>query len=384
MSVETAVFLAGLRHLPPSFTVQQAQTALASEGVDGIAMADQLQNFLPPSLWTQENAPIAQWWSDMDSVDDAFTLAAYMYASIPDANLTLLTDSIRTGPAQLVHQMLTLADITEGRATFQIGAGEMKQCNPFGWKRSEGLSRLDDLFQIVRAFLSSDEPVSFSGRHWELTNAFLGAAKPHRPTVWGLGSGPRILDLTTSYADGLCSAAPNSWPTPEEAAAAIASIKADVERKGRDPEAFRIGLVCPVLIHEDPAVLDRALDNPIIKWTTAVFGRTLPERWREVGEAPATPEGWTYFLKMKPFETDASFVDEVVSRTTRRMCELGYFVGSPAEVAAQLAPYVEAGVEWISPADYLPVVLPLEEAAGALPRSVAVCEHLKALVATRT
>jgi hypothetical protein len=26
------------------------------------------------------------------------------------------------------------------------------------------------------------------------------------------------------------------------------------------------------------------------------------------------------------------------------------------------------------------VVLPLDEAAGALPRSVAVCEHLKALV----
>jgi alkanesulfonate monooxygenase SsuD/methylene tetrahydromethanopterin reductase-like flavin-dependent oxidoreductase (luciferase family) len=58
-------------------------------------------------------------------------------------------------------------------------------------------------------------------------------------------------------------------------------------------------------------------------------------------------------------------------------------VGSPAEVAAQLAPYVEAGVDWISPADYLPVVLPLDEAAGALPRAIAVCEHLKALAATR-
>jgi phthiodiolone/phenolphthiodiolone dimycocerosates ketoreductase len=278
--------------------------------------------------------------------------------------------------------MLTLADITEGRATFQIGAGEMKQCNPFGWRRSEGLSRLDDLFQITRAFLASDAPVSFEGRHWTLTNAFLGAAKPHKPVVWGLGSGPKILDLTTSYADGLCSAAPNSWPTPEEAASAIAAIRADVARKGRDPEAFRIGLVCPVLIHEDPDVLDRALENPIIKWTTAVFGRTLPERWREVGEEPATPDGWTYFLKMKPFETPASFVDEVVGRTTRRMCELGYLWGAPEVVAAKLAPYVEAGVDWISPADYLPVVLPLEEAAGALGRSVAVCEHLKAMTAT--
>ena len=133
-----------------------------------------------------------------------------------------------------------------------------------------------------------------------------------------------------------------------------------------------------MLLHEDADVLDRALDNPIIRWTAAVFGRTMPERWRDVGEEPATPEGWTYFLKMKPFDTPASFVDDVVGRTTRRMCELGYLWVSPAEVAAQLAPYVEAGVDWISAADYLPVVLPLEEAAGALPRSVAVCEYLKA------
>ena len=59
--------------------------------------------------------------------------------------------------------------------------------------------------------------------------------------------------------------------------------------------------------------------------------------------------------------------------------ELGYFWGSPDVVAAKIAPYIEAGVDWISPADYLPVVLPLDEAAGALPRSVAVCERLKAL-----
>lgn len=66
----------------------------------------------------------------------AFALAVYVYASTPGMNPTLLTDSIRNGPAQLVHSMLTLAKITEGRATSLVGAGEVKQCNPFGWKRS--------------------------------------------------------------------------------------------------------------------------------------------------------------------------------------------------------------------------------------------------------
>jgi phthiodiolone/phenolphthiodiolone dimycocerosates ketoreductase len=377
-TAETAVLLVGERHLPPSFVVDMAKTAMASDGVDGVAMADQLQNFLPPSLWTAANAPIAEWWSDMDSVDDAFTMAAFMYASIPGANLTLLTDSIRNGPAQLVHAMLTLADITEGRVTFQVGAGEMKQCNPFGWKRSEGLSRLEDLFEIFTKFMSSDEPISHQGNHWTLDRAFLGAAKPHRPTLWGLGSGPRILDLSTSHADGLCSAAPCSWPTPEHAAAAIAGIKEDVARKGRDPDAYRIGLVCPVMIHDDEDVLDRAFDNPIVRWTTAIFGRTQPEDWRREGEEPAVPEGWTYYLRMKPHDTPQSFVDDVLAKSTRRMAELGFIWGDAANVAAQLQAYVDAGVDWICPADYLPLVLDPADAAGSLPRTIDVCERLKA------
>ena len=65
-------------------------------------------NFIPPSLWTIENTPFAVFLPDPDSMDDAFTLPAYVYASTPGVNLTLLTDSIRNGPAQLVDQMLTL------------------------------------------------------------------------------------------------------------------------------------------------------------------------------------------------------------------------------------------------------------------------------------
>jgi phthiodiolone/phenolphthiodiolone dimycocerosates ketoreductase len=378
---ETAVFLWGDRNAPASVTVDAAKVAAASPGVDGFAMSDQLMNFIPPSLWTTENAPLAALMPDPDSMDDAFTLAAYVYASTPGMNLTLLTDSIRNGPAQLVHQMLTLAKITEGRATFMVGAGEVKQINPFGWKRSQGLSRLEDLYQVFQKFMTSDDPISHEGNHWTLDKAFLGAAKQYKPKIWGLGGGPKILDLSTSYGDGFAGAAPCVWATPDDAAEYISNLKKQVAAKGKDPEQFRVGALCPVLVHEDEAVLDRALDNNLVRWIGAIFGRTQPLDWRRDGIEPAVPDGWTYFMKMKPYDTAPGFVDEVVGKATRKMTELSYIWGTSQQVAAELQAYVDAGVDWISPVDYLPIVSNPAQGAASLTRAIEICSIVKGVSA---
>jgi phthiodiolone/phenolphthiodiolone dimycocerosates ketoreductase len=380
-TVETAVFLWGDRNAPASVTVDAAKVAAASPGVDGFAMSDQLMNFIPPSLWTTENAPLAALMPDPDSMDDAFTLAAYVYASTPGMNLTLLTDSIRNGPAQLVHQMLTLAKITEGRATFMVGAGEVKQINPFGWKRSQGLSRLEDLYQVFQKFMTSDDPISHEGNHWTLDKAFLGAAKQHKPKIWGLGGGPKILDLSTSYGDGFAGAAPCVWATPDDAAEYISNLKKQVAAKGKDPEQFRVGALCPVLVHEDEAVLDQALDNNVVRWIGAIFGRTQPMDWRRDGIEPAVPDGWTYFMKMKPYDTAPGFVDEVVGKATRKMTELSYIWGTSQQVAAELQAYVDAGVDWISPVDHLPIVSNPAQGAASLTRAIEICSIVKGVSA---
>ncbi|WP_293002319.1 LLM class flavin-dependent oxidoreductase [Mycobacterium sp.] len=380
-TAETAVFLWGDRNAPASVTVEAAKTAAASGGVDGFAMSDQLVNFIPPSLWTPENTPLADFLPDPDSMDDAFSLAAYVYASTPGMNLTLLTDSIRNGPAQLVHAMLTLAKITEGRVTFLIGGGEVKQCNPFGWKRSQGLSRLEDLYKIFRKFMDSDRPISHEGNHWNLDKAFLGAAKQYRPKVWGLGGGPKILDLSTSHSDGFAGAAPCVWATPEDAAEYISKLKADVAAKGRDPERYRVGALIPVLVHDDEEVIERALDNRLVRWIGAIFGRTQPLEWRRHGIEPAVPDGWTYFMKMKPHDTPPAFADEVVAKATRRMTELSYIWGNTQQVASQIQAYVDAGVDWVSPVDYLPIVSDPSEGEASLARTIEICSILKAAVA---
>jgi phthiodiolone/phenolphthiodiolone dimycocerosates ketoreductase len=185
------------------------------------------------------------------------------------------------------------------------------------------------------------------------------------------------MDLATSYLDGVAVAVPNVWSTPEQAASEITRLRADLERKGRDPASFRFGMWSLVLLHEDADVLDTALDNPVIRWQTAIFGRVNPNDWRSEGIEPAVPDGWTYHLKLKPLSVERAFVDDALAGTTREMARRSFINGTPKKVADQLQAWIDAGVDWVMPVDYMRFVSSLEDAAVALNRTFEVCEHIK-------
>lgn len=375
--VETAVILFSDRHAPAAVIADQARALEESGVVDYAEMSDQLNNFIPPSLWTTDNTPMASVLPDIDSPGDAFMAAAYAAAAAPTLKITVATDSIRRGPAELVQSMLTLAHMTEGRALFQVGGGEQKQCRQYGWRRGQGLARMEDLFRIFHALWETDGPIDFEGNHRTFKKAYLGGAKQHRPKLWGLGGGPRLLDMATTYCDGFSAAAPCVWASPEEAAQHIADLKRVLASKGRDPDDFGFGIFCPVLLHEDESRIDLALDNPLVRWMAATYGRITPSDWRKSGIEPPVPDGWTYFMNMVPYHETPAFIAEVIAKSTRQIAENGLFWGTPAQVATTLQGYVDAGVNWVLPVDYMPLLLEPEEAVHALGRSIEVCAHLK-------
>ncbi len=185
--------------------------------VDDIGMSDQMNSFFPPSLWTEENTPRATILPDPDSYPHGQSMLAYAAALAPESQFSVMTDAIRNPPSELVQAMLTTANMTKGKVKYNIGGGEIKQCKQYGWKRSQGLGRMEDLFKIFDLLWNSaaGEPVNYEGNYTNLKNASLGGAKHHRPQVWGLGGGPKLLDLVTSYCDGTSVATPCVWKTPK-------------------------------------------------------------------------------------------------------------------------------------------------------------------------
>ena len=121
------------------------------------------------------------------------------------------------------------------------------------------------------------------------------------------------------------------------------------------------------------------MENPIVRWVTAAMGRIETHRWNEEGLGLPFPEGWTYYKNLLPYAMDDELVDRVVSSVTPEHHERAWFLGTPEEVARKIQPYLEAGVDWVMPIDYLPVVGSLEDAAAAAARGAELCRNLKRL-----
>jgi phthiodiolone/phenolphthiodiolone dimycocerosates ketoreductase len=377
--VETSIPIIADRHFPPAAFGQAAAAMDASGCVDYFQVWDQLTSWYPQGLWTPENTPLATVMPDCDSFHDVWIMAGNAAASAPNLGIVLSVDAIRRGPAELTQSALTLADLTGGKAIVQLGAGEIKQARPFGWRRAQGIKRLEDFYRIYQLLMDNDEPVSFEGHHTTLRDAWIGTAKANRPHLWGLGGGEKIIDLATSYADGFCTVCPFAWTTPERVAEQIAQMKAQLERKGRDPEKFRFGVWATMLLHEDQNIIDKALDNKLTRWLTAIAGRMSMADWRAEGIEPPFPDDWHYAIKMLPMSMSTAEVEDWASRASRQMAEKSYFLGTPADAAKQLQPYIEAGIDYVAILDMLAFVLDPQDARASMSRSIQTSAEIKAL-----
>jgi phthiodiolone/phenolphthiodiolone dimycocerosates ketoreductase len=366
------------RYLPPEAVADMVRVIEGSGVVDDMLLWDQLTHWWPQALWTEENTHLASWMKDSDSFADVFVMAGYLHAAAPRLGTVISTDALRRGPAELTQTMLTVANLTGGRSVFQIGAGEFKQAQPFGHRRSEGLARWEDLFRTFHKFWDTDGPISHEGNKWTLDEAWIGLAKPHRPKLWALGGGPKLLDLTTSFADGFSSMSPYVWRNPEHAHEVISELKQGLEAKGRDVASFDFGLWPAVLIHDDEDVIKEAMRNPLLTWMTACFGRLPSGEWTKEGIEPIFPLNWHYAMKLLPVKWTKEECLDVCAKVSPEMARKSWIAGTPAQVAAELQRYVDAGVTWMAPCDILPVVTRDEDPQDAIARSIEVCRILKA------
>jgi len=188
-----------------------------------------------------------------------------------------------------------------------------------------------------------------------------------------------LIDITTSYADGFTTAGPFVASSPERWVEIMDDVRGQLITKGRDPENFDFGLfpAC-CLIHEDENVLDRALDNPITRWSTLALGRINQADWRREGIEPPMPDSWHYAVNLLPMKIGEAETKDLLGRVTREMVEKSWFIGTPAQVAEQLQRFVDVGTTWMHIGDLMPMVLEPEDAAESSRRVIEVSAALKA------
>jgi alkanesulfonate monooxygenase SsuD/methylene tetrahydromethanopterin reductase-like flavin-dependent oxidoreductase (luciferase family) len=145
----------------------------------------------------------------MTPVLECFTTLAAIAASTTHVRIgSFVAGAPYRNPALLAKLFTTLDLISHGRCIAGIGAAwHEEEFAAYGWRFPSIRRRmevLEDTVQIIRALMSNDRGVSYSGHHHVISNALNfppPIQRPHPPILIGGSGERRTLRLVAQYAD---------------------------------------------------------------------------------------------------------------------------------------------------------------------------------------
>jgi probable F420-dependent oxidoreductase len=250
------------------------------------------------------------------------------------AAVAACTSTIRLGPQVtpigLRHPVFvakwgaTIDRISNGRFVLGVGLGHQREeyeshgfpFPPF----QERYERLGEGIDLIRRLWTEDDPVTFDGAHYQVTDVpFWPKPIQARVPIWFGGASERIQHAVARQGDGWFPAAPQSGGLGTDGPAffrdSLARIRAEAKELGR-PETIGSGAVFLCCVSEDQADLER--------------GAALLRRR-----------------------------DEYVGKSIDEINDQGAIImGTPEMVVERLRPYADAGLEQLTvsfhPLDDLP------------------------------
>jgi phthiodiolone/phenolphthiodiolone dimycocerosates ketoreductase len=141
---------------------------------------------------------------------------------------------------------------------------------------------------------------------------------------------------------------------------------------GRDGDAL-IVTACPqLLMHDDPKELRRLAGSEKLAFQTMLTGREKGIQWREDGFVHPLGDEFGYARKLRPEKMDVDVMKKAVKEVPpEAVMKIGFHAGSVEEVAAQLKPYVDGGLEYLGLVDYATWVDTSDEMAESAAKNMA-------------
>jgi len=355
---------------PPLAAAVDYSKACEAMGFDAIAFTDQISGNCPNSVWN--DLTVAKAWGRQNNFLDASVVMALSAAVTQHLELYLgAIDVVRHAPSKLAQHFLTLDHAAEGRAFFAVGASEAKNVLMYGHKRFGSAKKLEDSLAIIRLLFDSEgEPVWYEGEEYSMKGGVL-ELEPYGPTppkvLAATGGSPETLEIVGRYGDGLLTNLPGmSHGGPEQLSEDIAVVRDAAERAGRDPDQLRFAASVLTLMGDDDAVIDRLAATDELRWNTIVYGGVRGADWRRHGFEHPLGDDWGYAKNLVPERMSAdAFRQAAAAVPIDAVKRVGHFTGSPAEVARQVEPYVQAGLDYVFLVEHAPLADPSMVAESA-------------------
>jgi probable F420-dependent oxidoreductase len=211
-------------------------------------------------LWVTENT--------LDHVFCFDSVVALTYAAA-------VTTRIRLGvsvlvlpihhPIHVAHQLATLDYVSNGRAILGAGLGRDHHYAEFQVAREQRVRRFRESMELIKALWTASD-INFHGSIYRLDGATLAlqpVQKPH-PPIWLGGGHPNAIRRAATIADGWMASGGSSLAS---FARGVSTLKAELERLGRDPATFPISKRVFLSVHPRADVARAELHD----WFNAVY-----------------------------------------------------------------------------------------------------------------
>jgi phthiodiolone/phenolphthiodiolone dimycocerosates ketoreductase len=255
-----------------------------------------------------------------------------------------VTEPIRRHPVLIAQSMMTLSHLTRRAPILGIGAGERMNLAPYGLDSSEPVTRLEEALQIIRLCLSNPGPITFSGKHFQLTNATMDLKPAARkvPEIWIAGHGPRMLGLTGRYGDGWY---PTTVVTPQEYATKLTAVRAAAAEAGRNAESIMPALHRFMVVAATEQAARAMLKTKVIRALGLMASADL---WRQAGSAHPFGEHFNPLVDFVPDDYDRQTMEDAIAAVPDAVMTEGPLLwGTPDQAVAKLAAFGDAGLRHV-------------------------------------
>jgi phthiodiolone/phenolphthiodiolone dimycocerosates ketoreductase len=260
----------------------------------------------------------------------------------------LVTDCLRRHPSITAQSVLTLDQISNGRAVLAIGSGSPINLDPYGISWEKPVSKLREAIQVIKGlWLATPEtPVSFSGKFYSLEEAFLqvkSIQQPH-PPLYQSAFGPSSRKMAGELANGFLTAI----ETPQMLKESLKDVKVGAEKAGRRLEDLTVLLDASCAVSQDPEAARKAVEPPQKADITS-----QPFQRKRLGIKDDTPEfkfldefrkrgmkGISHDTLMKAVKDAANQIPSSI------IDDLAIF-GTPDDCIEQIEKFTQAGVDII-------------------------------------
>lgn len=155
------------------------------------------------------------------------------------------TDTIRMGPVavspyelhplKMANALLTLNEISGGRAQIGVGAGDGGTATAMGMPAVRRVRSVRECVEIIEA-ASTGEPVNYKGEMYQVQYYHSSWVSKPPPPVYVCAGGPQMIRSSAKYAQGIYL----GDHLPEHVAAANDVIKTEQAAIGRSDDSFRL------------------------------------------------------------------------------------------------------------------------------------------------